>query len=165
MRFLVVYGSKRGGTAGIATMIADALNASGHVADVRNAGERAPLGDYDAVLVGGSLYGDRWHKDARRFIKRNTDGLRRLPVWLFSSGPLNESAREDVPPVSQVRVLLARIGARGHVTFGGRLLPDAKGFIASRMARTHAGDWRDEERIRAWALACAAEVGPPAAHV
>jgi menaquinone-dependent protoporphyrinogen oxidase len=72
-------------------------------------------------------------------------------VWLFSSGPLDGSAAEDIPPVPQVQELLERIGARGHVTFGGRLSADAKGFPASAMAKTHAGDWRDPERIRGWA--------------
>ena len=36
-----------------------------------------------------------------------------------------------IPPVPQVQELLERIGARGHVTFGGRLPADAKGFPAS----------------------------------
>ena len=36
------------------------------------------------------------------------------------------------------------------MTFGGRLEPDAKGFIARRMARTMAGDWRDERQVDEW---------------
>lgn len=40
--------------------------------------------------------------------------------------------------------------ARGHVTFGGRLLPHATGFPASAMAKTHAGDWRDENHVKSW---------------
>jgi menaquinone-dependent protoporphyrinogen oxidase len=57
-----------------------------------------------------------------------------------------------------VRELLERIGARGHVTFGGRLAADAKGFPASAMAKTHAGDWRDPDRIRGWAAEVAMEL-------
>lgn len=45
---------------------------------------------------------------------------------------------------------MARIGARGQVTFGGRLSPDAKGFPASAMAKTRAGDWRDAAHVRRW---------------
>jgi menaquinone-dependent protoporphyrinogen oxidase len=44
------------------------------------------------------------------------------------------------------------------VTFGGRLPADAKGFPASAMAKTHAGDWRDPERIRGWAAEVAMEL-------
>jgi hypothetical protein len=75
-----------------------------------------------------------------------------VPVWFFSSGPLDESAeRRVIPPVDQVRVLMDRVGAQGHVTFGGRLAPDARGFPASAMAKRRAGDWRRPERIRGWA--------------
>lgn len=95
--------------------------------------------------------------------RRNVDALRRVPVWMFSSGPLDDSAeRMDVPPTTQVSVLMRRIGAQGHRTFGGRLLPDAKGFPAQAMAKTMSGDWRNPERIRAWAADIAREL--PHAH-
>ena len=42
------------------------------------------------------------------------------------------------PPTSQVRKLAAAVGARSHVTFAGRLTPDAKGFPASAMAKRSA---------------------------
>jgi len=45
---------------------------------------------------------------------------------------------------------MERVGARGHITFGGRLSPDAKGFPASAMAKNRAGDWRDPAQVRAW---------------
>jgi menaquinone-dependent protoporphyrinogen oxidase len=104
------------------------------------------------------LYSGRWQREARRFVKRHSGALRERPVWLFSSGPLNGSAAEEIPPVPQVQELLGRIGARGHVTFGGRLPADAKGFPASAMAKTRAGDWRDPSQIRAWAAEVAAEL-------
>lgn len=44
-----------------------------------------------------------------------------------------------------------RVGAQGHMTFGGRLAPEARGFPASAMAKKHAGDWRRPESIKAWA--------------
>lgn len=96
------------------------------------------LDGYDAVFIGGALYAGRWHRDARRFVKRHPGALRERPVWLFSSGPLDGSAIEAIPPVPQVQELPTRIGARGHVTLGGRLPADAKGFPASAMAKTHA---------------------------
>jgi hypothetical protein len=53
------------------------------------------------------------------------------------------------PP--SVDALATRIGAAGHITFGGRLAPDAEGFIARAMAKQHAGDWRDWSQVRDWA--------------
>jgi len=46
---------------------------------------------------------------------------------------------------------MEHVGVRGHVTFRGRLTPDAKGFPASAMAKTQASDWRDPDQVRQWA--------------
>ena len=80
-------------------------------------------------------------------------------MWLVSSGPLDDSAvAGDLPPVGGVARLMGRIDARGEVTFGGRLEADAKGFPASAMARTKAGDWRDPAHVHRWAAGVAAEL-------
>jgi len=151
MRVLVAFGSKRGGTAGLAHMIADALKQAGVEAIVSPANDVYDLTDVDAVIVAGALYVNRWHRDARRFVKRNATTLRRLPVWLVSSGPLDDSAeRRDIPPTAQVHKLATAVGARGHITFGGRLEPDAKGFPASAMAKHNAGDWRSPGYVSRW---------------
>ena len=151
MRVLITYGSKRGGTAGIAHQLAHTLQEQGLEVEVLPASEAGSPEEYDAVIVGGALYARRWHRDARRFVERHAELLSTLPVWLFSSGPLDDSAAHgELPAVPQVRRLLARIQAQGHITFGGRLQPDASGFIARWMARTRAGDWRDPRLIRAW---------------
>jgi menaquinone-dependent protoporphyrinogen oxidase len=163
MRVLVAYGTKMGGSAGIAEMLGDALSTAGLQVDVRPASERADIGAYDAVIVGGALYNQRWHRHARRFVSRHTSALRTRPVWLFSSGPLDDSATTgEIAPIAQVQDLLQRVGARGHATFGGRLAPDAKGLPASAMAKTRAGDWRDPTRIRSWAATVAQELTRPA---
>jgi len=57
---------------------------------------------------------------------------------------------------------MKRVNARGHVTFGGRLSPDAKGFPASAMAKKHGGDWRDAAQVRQWARSVAAELSAAA---
>ena len=159
MRALIAYGSKRGGTAELARTIASALEAHGIQADVREAGEAGSPEAYDAVIVAGALYMNRWHRQARRFVRRQTRALRELPVWLVSSGPLDDSTRDRaVPPVRQVAKLMARISARGHATFGGRLAPDASGFPASAMAKTASGDWRNLEQVEAFAATVAADL-------
>ncbi len=159
MRVLVAHGSKRGGTAGIAEVIGAALVDAGQDAEVRRAADVGSLRGYDAAIIGGSLYVMRWHPAAHRLVRRQERALRTMPVWLFSSGPLDDSAsRLDLPPVGQVRRLMERIEARGHRTFGGRLPADATGFPAAAMARDASGDWRDLRQIRAWAAAVATEL-------
>ncbi|HUJ59023.1 MAG TPA: flavodoxin domain-containing protein [Kofleriaceae bacterium] len=152
MKALVTYGSRRGGTAAIAAAIADVLRAEGHEVDCVPVARASGIARYDAIVIGGALYAHRWPGAARRFVHRHADVLRARPVWLFSSGPLDDSAsRGEIAAVPSVARLLAHVGARGHATFGGRLANDAKGFPASAMAKTRAGDWRDWGRIRSWA--------------
>jgi menaquinone-dependent protoporphyrinogen oxidase len=151
MKILVVYGSKRGGTRGLAEMIGSELTRRGFDVDVRNAGRVADVEPYDAVLAGGALYASRWHRQTRRFVRRQRRALERRPVWLFSSGPLDDSAAaRDIPPVRHVRRAIEQVGARGHVTFGGRLETDARGFPAAAMAKSNAGDWRDPDHVARW---------------
>ena len=148
-----------GGTAGIAEEIAATLATHQIDAVVVPAREVITCGAYDAAVIGGALYGFRWHKDARRLFKRQAGALRAMPVWLFSSGPLNDGAAAgEVPPVRFVAAAMEKIGARSHKTFGGRLLADVDWFPASAMAKKGAGDWRDMSQVRAWADQIAAEL-------
>jgi len=159
MSVLVTYGSKRGGTAGLAEMLGDRLRDEGLAAEVVAAREVRDVDAYDAVVIGGALYANRWHRDARRFVKRQTGHLRQRATYLFSSGPLDDSATQrEIPPVKGVQTLIERVGARGHMTFGGRLSPDAKGFPAKAMAKKRSGDWRDHDHVRTWARQLASEL-------
>ena len=152
MRVLVTWGSQRGGTEGIARVIADTLEREGLEVDLQPPKRALEARGFDAVIVGGALYANRWHEDARHFVERRERDLRRVPVWFFSSGPLDDSAdHATIAPTRQVEILMERVGAQSHVTFGGRLDEDAKGFPASAMAKTHAGDFRNTDRIRTWA--------------
>jgi menaquinone-dependent protoporphyrinogen oxidase len=152
MRALVTWGSSRGGTEGIGRMLGEALERHGFEVSAAPASRATSPEGFDAVIVGGALYSNRWSAVARRFVNRHVGALRKVPVWLFSSGPLSDAAeREAIPATAQVAVLAEGIGARGHVTFGCRLTADARGFPASAMAKEKAGDWRSPDRIRAWA--------------
>ena len=159
MSVLVTYGSTRGGTQGLAEMVVAALHDEGITADLLPAGSVRHADGYDAIIVGGALYAYRWHRDARRFVRRHAAELRLRPTYFFSSGPLDDSAaKREIPPVKGVESLMRRVDAKGHMTFGGRLAPDAKGFPASAMAKKNAGDWRDEEQVRSWVDSIAPEL-------
>ncbi|GGZ20676.1 flavodoxin domain-containing protein [Streptomyces poonensis] len=157
---LVAYGSKHGSTADIARRIGEVLAKEGLAVDVRSAADVGDVGRYDVVVLGGGLYAGRWHRDTRRFARRNRRALTRRPVWLFSSGPLDASASErDIPPAPGVRRLARRIAARGHATFGGRL----EGYVEGRVARMivesgKGGDFHDFEQIAAWATTVARDL-------
>jgi menaquinone-dependent protoporphyrinogen oxidase len=67
-------------------MIGDVLTEAGCQAIVRRAADVGDLAGIDAVIVAGALYANRWHRDARRFVRRNDRAPRALPVWLVSRG-------------------------------------------------------------------------------
>lgn len=160
MRILITWGTKEGGTEGIARILGEALTQAGHDVALEPAAKVRGVEGFDAAIVGGSLYAFRWHKDARRFVEQNLQALRRIPVWFFSSGPLDDSAdKRQLPAIGEVSVLMQRIGAVGHMTFGGRLTPEAHGTAARAMARKSSGDWRNPERIRGWAHQLDSELG------
>src|SRR3954447_20273854 len=98
MKALVVYSSKRGGTAGLAAMIGAEFRSEGWTAEVRDTSVDGPF-DADVIVIGSALYLNRWRRDARHFLRQHARELAQVPVWLFSSGPLDDSALEgDLAP-------------------------------------------------------------------
>ncbi|KUN89081.1 flavodoxin [Streptomyces bungoensis] len=157
---LVAYGTTNGSTARIAETVAGVLRTRGLTAEARPAPSVADVEAYDAVIVGGALYAGRWHRHARRFVRRHRRALAARPVWFFSSGPLDASAAErDIPPVPGVRRARDRLGVAGHVTFGGCLEEGAQGRLARMILRDgRGGDFRDFPAIEAWAARVAGEL-------
>ena len=161
-RVLVAYASRHEATAEIAAAIAAELGAGGCVAQVREARLVRSLVGVDAAVVGSALYLGRWDETSLDLLRRERATLARIPTWLFSSGPVGDgraTARPDrLPQPEEVAALAAEVGARA-TTFGGRVDPDEEGFDLAIMASAGlAGDWRDFDRIRAWARGIAAEV-------
>lgn len=160
-RVLIAYGSANGSTAGIAETVARVLREDGLTAEALPARSVTNLNPYDAVVVGGALYAGRWHRDARRFVRRYREDLAVRPVWFFSSGPLDDTASgQDLPPVPGVRKAMTRLDVREHITFGGRLAEEAGGRMARMLLRDgRGGDFRDLAATETWAARIAGELG------
>ena len=168
-RVLIAYATKHGTMAEVAEVIADELRSLDFQVDVQRVEEAADVTWYDAVIVGSALYMTRWRGEAVDFLRRHRGALSQRPVWLFHGGPLSTdpaSFEQHLP--DGVRVIADRIGVRGHVTVGGRLMPGTPGFVEGLMLRGGtSGDFVNPEAIRIWARAIAAEldgllVGAPA---
>ncbi|WP_407554568.1 flavodoxin domain-containing protein [Streptomyces sp. Pv4-95] len=160
-RVLIVYGSRNGSTAEIGRWVGQALRERGLVVEVRDVADApADLSAYEAVVLGAGVYMGGWHRDARRFARRHRRELGSMPVWLFSSGPLDTSCDErEVPAVPGVARLAHRLGVRGHATFGGRLAQGAQGYVARQILRDgKGGDFRNQDAVRNWARRVAAEL-------
>lgn len=167
MNVLVAYASRHGATAGIGNRIADVLQEEGVPAQALPVEEVGPLDEYDAVVLGGASYMFHWLKDARRFAKQHRAELQERPVWLFSSGSLGtdevddkgNDVRESARP-KEFAELAEALHPRGEEVFFGSYDPTAKPIglmerLTRKMPATEQafpqGDFRDWERIDAWA--------------
>lgn len=165
---LVAYASKRGSTAEIAETIAEVLRDGGLQVDCVEAGEVGSIAAYDAVVLGSAVYMKRWRGDAKHFLKRHTGELAQLPLWVFSSGPVGDPAKDNPAWEEPPRIVstVERLGARAHVVLGGRVPAEPHGPMERSMADGIPPEYRDRRdwgEIRAWAEGIAAElrVGVP----
>jgi menaquinone-dependent protoporphyrinogen oxidase len=161
MSILIAYASKHGATAGIAERIGGALRLAGQDARVLPISEvRDPL-DCNAAIVGSAVYMGRWMKEATSFVRHHQAELARVPLWLFSSGPVGPKSLPEAADIAEFRKVL---NVRAHATFDGAL--DAqKVSLSERMivkaVRAPYGDYRKWEEIDGWAASIAASLGSP----
>lgn len=185
---LVVYASRHGATRGIAERIGDVLRTEGLDAFVASADRVVDVGRADAVVIGSGVYMGSWLKEGIDFIKRNEATLAELPLWLFSSGPIPGSSKDNGPsgdlledalgpkdgPGSGGRKKVAEITSatnpRDHRVFLGAFDPeDPPKVMSERIVRMlpaarnmlPTGDFRDWDAIEAWAHGIAASLVTP----
>jgi menaquinone-dependent protoporphyrinogen oxidase len=147
---LVAYASKYGSTQEVAESIAGALRSQMLHAEVRPAADVEELGGYGGVVLGGGIYMGRWHRDARRFVKRFEHELDALPVALFALGPVDDDPKHVASSEKQFRAALDKLPVEPFEThlFGGAIDPQKLRFPFNHMP---AADVRDWDEVRAWA--------------
>jgi menaquinone-dependent protoporphyrinogen oxidase len=184
---LIAYGSRHGGTRGIAERIGKVLERNGIEAVVSAADQVGDVPVADAFVVGSGVYMGSWLKEPLDFLKRSQDTLASHPTWLFSSGPLPGSTKEapETDPVTnalgptegpgsggrkKVEELSAAIHPRDHRVFLGAFDPkDPPKALSERVVRMMPaakdilppGDFRNWEDIEAWAEEIATTLASP----
>jgi menaquinone-dependent protoporphyrinogen oxidase len=158
MPLLVVYASRHGATAGIATRIATRLVDSGASVDLRPVEEVEALDAYDAVVLGAPVYDQSWPPAAKAFVARNRDALAARPVWLFSVGAFGDTkrligplTRKEPKGIGEIR---AEIRAREYRVFRGVIHKHQWPFFSRVFFHAFGGrlgDHRDWPTIDAWA--------------
>ena len=95
MKALVVYGSRWGGTVGVAEKIGDSLREANYTVDVVDAKKNQPTVDrYDLVVVGSGIRADKWTKDTLKFLTKNADALGGKKTALFVSCQMADMKEE-----------------------------------------------------------------------
>jgi menaquinone-dependent protoporphyrinogen oxidase len=164
MHVLVTAASRHGSTTEVAATVGEVLRTAGHEVRVLHPSEVDSLAGYGAAVIGSGVYMGRWLEPARDLVARERVALARIPVWLFSSGPLGEPPKPDEVP-SDAAALVGRIEARGHRVFPGLVEKRRLGFGERALmaaVRAPEGDFRQWDDIEAWAREIAAALEAPA---
>lgn len=177
-RALIVHASRHGATAGIAERIGEVLRSAKVEAVVAPAARQPDPRGFDAYVVGSGVYMGSWLKEGIEYLERNAETLKARPTWLFSSGPIPGSTKEQ--PVDEDRYggalgpadgpgsggrkrierVAELIGVRDHKVLQGAFDPnDPPKAISERLARMMPavkailpeGDFREWDVIDAWA--------------
>jgi menaquinone-dependent protoporphyrinogen oxidase len=150
-RVLVAYATRKGSTREVAEAIAARLETDGLRAVVQPAGQDVDLRTFDAVVLGGALYTGRWHRDARRFLRRHRRVLATMPVAVYAMGPATGDDLAMGGSLGQLERALGRVPDVTPVAvtvFGGVIDPDRLRFPFNRMPPSDARDW---DAVAAWA--------------
>lgn len=162
MSILVAYASKHGSTQGIAERIAEQLRQLGKQAEARPVEAVEDPGSYEALVIGSAVYYGSWLKEATEWVHRNRAVLAKLPVWLFSSGPLGTEVQDAEQQPKEMAEFRETIAPRDQRVFFGALDPSRLSFAERMMVkavRAPAGDFRDWEAVEAWAASIARDLG------
>jgi menaquinone-dependent protoporphyrinogen oxidase len=129
VRVLVVHAGTRTTIGGVLRRISDAMRAHDLDVDVVPARSVRDVQAYDAVLVGSAVLRRRWHRHARRFVRRHATTLATRPVWLFSClEPGQTGPRAGA--VRGIRRMVSRLEARGHEVFDPSEVTAVSPFVA-----------------------------------
>ena len=157
MQILVAYATRAGSTAEVAEVIGEVLRETGALVDVQRLPFSGKLAEYDAVVLGAPLYMYKWHKDAKRFLRRSKGVLQALPVAVFALGPFNDVEKEWNDVRAQLDSALLEfpwLRVAAIKIFGGKYDPTKLTFPYSLIPAKRnipVTDIRDWDDIRAWA--------------
>lgn len=160
MKVLVGYSTAHGSTGEIAERLGARLARHGLDTELAELGRVAAPATFDAYVLGSAVHGQRWLPEARAFVTEHAPELAAKPVWLFSVG-MPDALRSPLPalahvfqPPALVAELANRISIRDHLVVSGVIrfehLP-LLGRLAMLVLTRGAGDYRDWDRIDAWA--------------
>jgi menaquinone-dependent protoporphyrinogen oxidase len=161
-RILVTYATRAGSTVEVAAAIGEALSADDFSVTVKPVKEKPSLQGYQAVVIGSAIRMGGWLPEAVNFIKDNRSQLSRIPTAFFTVHMLNRgedeaSRRARLAYTAPVRQILTPID---EVFFSGKMDYSRLSFLDRTIAKavekqtdSRSGDFRDWEKIRAWAQA------------
>jgi len=161
-RVLVSYASKYGATTEIAKKVGEVLQEAGLRVTILPAEQVDDLTVFDAVVLGSAVYGASWRNEAVTFLKDYQTSLAKIPVWMFSSGPIGEGDPVKLMKgwhfPTALEPLADRICPRDIAFFAGALNTEKLNLaekIMIKAIQAPVGDFRDWDAITDWAASIA----------
>ena len=154
MKVLIAFASRHDSTHEIADVLAQEMRVAGHSVRVREVDAVKEIEQYEAAVIGSAIYMGTWMPEARHFVEEHKDTLAKIPVWLFSSGPLGKDDGQPCTDPAHLDEVMRATRAHGHRLFTGKLDRSSLGLgerLIATVVKAPDGDFRDWEAVRAWA--------------
>jgi len=153
-KILLAYGTVSGSTGEVAQAIAEEMQTSGAVVDVKPVEEVRDLAEYDAVVVGTAVRMFRILGKTKRFLRAHRNALSQLPVAYFLVClTMGEETHENVQKATDYAKPMVKTKAPVSLGLFGGCIDHEKmtDFFGKSMRSVPEQDHRDWEKIRAWA--------------
>ena len=156
-RVLVAYATRAGSAVQVAETIGQTLGALGAKVDAKPVKSVTDLKGYDAVVIGSAIRTGAWLPEAVEFVKAYQSTLSKISTAYFV---VCAFMRDDTPEVRQkVTAYLDSVRqireSKSIGLFAGKMdygkLSPLDRYIVTNVAKVPEGDWRDWNKIRAWA--------------
>jgi len=149
MKVLVGYATVYGSTKEVAEKVGEVLKSKGLEADVKSVNDVSDVSEYDAAVIGAPMMKFSFLPPARKFVKANKEALAKIPVAYFSMGfkMIDDSKEGREWMMKKLKVVTKQVEPIDVGLFGGRYQKPEKGL---KMPFPE-GDWRDWDKITAWA--------------
>ncbi|MDZ4168277.1 MAG: flavodoxin domain-containing protein [Coriobacteriia bacterium] len=165
-KVLVVYATKCGTCGEIAEEVAKIIREAGAEVDVVRASKAPKLAGYDAVVLGTAIRMFKPLGEMRRFVSSRRSELTSKRVAVFSVGlaPKDDTPEAEAEATKFIAPLVEAVKPVIVAKFAGAIIPERLSFPFNRAAADPngamaAGDYRDWDAIRAWAVEAADALG------
>ncbi|MBM7866481.1 flavodoxin [Heliobacterium gestii] len=153
MSTVICYLSKRGTTEYCAKRLADLIDDSVELVDIRKNPVGPDWSAFDTVILGVPVYGGDIEREYKQFVRENWRYILAKRLALFICGMLEEKSEAEIKRAYPDQLLKRAILAEN---FGGRVFMDKLGFIertAFKMVTKIKEDYSNlsEEKIAAFA--------------
>lgn len=145
MSILIAYASKHGCTKKCAEMLAQKLNGSVELHDIKS-GKAVDLSQYDSVIVGSSVYVGNVHKEVKDFCASNMDVLKNKKLGFFICGMQPEEGAQTELKMAYPGELTEKAAAVD--CFGGEFIFKNMSFMEKTIVKMIAKTSKDVSDIK-----------------